>query len=88
MYVLACLHSEKKKSDFSTDLSSKNRFSGGFEKICTEKNRKKKNRQKIAEISLFFLFVLWLKKYKKIASEGFQNPLKTPGSGTLQPLSH
>ena len=35
-----------KKSDFSADLSVKNRFSGGMETILTKKNRKKKNQEK------------------------------------------
>ena len=77
------LDAGNKKSDFSADLSLKYRFSGGFEKICTGKNRKKKNREKIADFSRkiryfpeispknCFPFVPWLKKYEKIASDGW-----------------
>ena len=43
-----------KKSDFFTDLSLKNRFSGGFEKICTGKNRKKQNRETFSDFSRNF----------------------------------
>ena len=44
-----------KKSDFSTDFSVKNGFSGGMETILTKKNRKKKlvkNREKSPNFQL------------------------------------
>ena len=72
-----------KKSDFLADLSLKNWCSGGFEKIYTGKNRKKKYREKIADLfrffpkispkNCFFLLFLGSKNMKTLLLMGFES---------------
>ena len=51
---LLMLVPEKKKSDFSIDISPKNRFSACMEKIFAKENRKSKNWRKIGKIADFW----------------------------------